>query len=147
MLAQIKSDNEDIWTSLKRSQHLDGEPNQVLINRLSRMRNWIDSQHFPEDARIKIQDSISDENKNKISEIQRKFLEILYDRLERIDWNETEINQSIRDSSTNIDINRRDAYIALYLLILGTDYGPRIASIMNEIGKESTLNILSKSFQ
>ena len=72
---------------------------------------------------------------------------MLYDRLERIDWNETEINQSIRDSSTNIGINRRDAYIALYLLILGTDYGPRIASIMNEIGKESTLNIFSKSFQ
>tara|TARA_Y100000994_G_scaffold19610_2_gene14381 strand:+ start:47240 stop:48817 length:1578 start_codon:yes stop_codon:yes gene_type:complete len=147
MLAQIKSDNEDIWTSLERSQHLDGKPNHVLINRLSRMRNWIDSQHFPEDSRIKIQDSISDENNKKISEKQRKFLEMLYDRLERIDWNETEINQSIRDSSTNIGINRRDAYIALYLLILGTDYGPRIASIMNEIGKESTLNIFSKSFQ
>jgi lysyl-tRNA synthetase class I len=42
-------------------------------------------------------------------------------------------------------LNRRDAYIALYILILGSEYGPRIASIMNEIGKESTLEIFSKS--
>ena len=60
MLAQIKSKDRDIWNSLKRSKHLDGEPNEVLISRLSRMRNWIDSRHFPIDARIKIQESISE---------------------------------------------------------------------------------------
>ncbi len=145
MLAQIKSNDEDIWDSLKRSKHLDGEPNEVLINRLSRMRHWIDSRHFPEDARIKIQESISEENRDKISNEQSEFLKILFSRLEKIDWNEKEINENIRSVSSDIELNRRDAYIALYILILGSEYGPRIASIMNEVGKQITLDIFSKS--
>ena len=147
MLAQIKSDDKDIWESLNRSQHLDGKPNQVLINRLARMRNWIDSRHFPEDARINIQDIISEENKKKINNQQEEFLTMLSSKLEKIEWNEKEISESIRVVSSEININRREAYIALYILILGSEYGPRIASIMDEIGKEATLNILSKSFQ
>ena len=145
MLAQIKSNDKDIWNSLNRSQHLDGEPNEVLISRLSRMRYWINSKHFPENARIKIQDSISKENKKKISDEQSNFLRLLFTRLEEIEWNEIEINEKIRSVSSEIELNRRDAYIALYILILGSEYGPRIASIMNEIGKESTLEIFSKS--
>jgi lysyl-tRNA synthetase class I len=71
----------------------------------------------------------------------------LSSKLEKIEWNEKEISESIRLVSSEININRREAYVALYILILGSEYGPRIASIMDEIGKEATLNILSKSFQ
>ena len=130
---------------LNRSQHLDGEPNEVLINRLSRMRYWINSRHFPENARIKIQDSISEENKMKINIEQNKFLKLLFFKLEKIEWSENEINEVIRSVSSEIGLNRREAYIALYILILGSEYGPRIASIMNEIGKRITLEIYSKS--
>ena len=147
MLAQIKSDDKDIWESLNRSQHLDGKPNEVLINRLARMRNWIDSRHFPKDARINIQEIISEENKEKINNQQEEFLTLLSSKLEKIEWNEKEISEIIRLVSSEININRREAYVALYILILGSEYGPRIASIMDEIGKEATLNILSKSFQ
>jgi lysyl-tRNA synthetase class I len=147
MLAQIKSDDDDVWESLNRSQHLDGKPNQVLINRLSRMRNWIDSRHFPEGARIKIQERISKENKEKISIKQKDFLNQLFTKLEEIEWTEKEISESIISLSSETDINRREAYVALYIVILGAEYGPRIASIMNEIGREDTLKIMSKSFQ
>ena len=58
---------------------------------------------------------------------------------------DNEINEVIRSVSSEIGLNRREAYIALYILILGSEYGPRIASIMNEIGKRITLEIYSKS--
>tara|TARA_B100000900_G_scaffold159498_1_gene135449 strand:- start:10350 stop:11927 length:1578 start_codon:yes stop_codon:yes gene_type:complete len=147
MLAQIKSDDKDIWESLNRSQHLVGKPNQVLKNRLSRMRNWIESQHFPENARIEIQKSISEENMKRLTNKQIHFLHELSSRLEIIEWSEEAITEIIRMTSSNLDMNRREAYIAIYILILGTDYGPRIASIMNEIGKLRTISIFSKSFQ
>jgi lysyl-tRNA synthetase class I len=111
------------------------------------MRNWIDSRHFPEGARIKIQERISKENKEKISIKQKDFLNQLFTKLEEIEWTEKEISESIISLSSETDINRREAYVVLYIVILGAEYGPRIASIMNEIGREDTLKIMSKSFQ
>ena len=145
MLAQIKSNDADVWKSLNKSEHIEGEPNEVLRNRLLKMRNWINSRHFPEAARINIQEKITEENKNKINQKQMLFLTELFSKFDLIEWNEGEINEIIRTTTSEIEINPRDAYIALYLVILGSEYGPRIASIMSEVGKEVIVNIFSKS--
>ncbi|MEL0311250.1 MAG: lysine--tRNA ligase [Candidatus Poseidoniales archaeon] len=145
MLAQIKSNDADVWKSLNKSKHIEGEPNEVLRNRLLKMRNWINSRHFPEAARIIIQEKITEENKNKINQKQMLFLTELFSKFDLIEWNEGEINEIIRTTTSEIEINPRDAYIALYLVILGSEYGPRIASIMSEVGKEVIVNIFSKS--
>ncbi len=147
MLAQIKSNDQDIWDSLNKSKHIDGEPNDVLINRLSRMRNWINGVHFPEDARIKIQEYMSKENKEKLTEEQNNFLSSLSLELERCEWSEDKINEKIRKITSELGINAREGYIALYMMILGTNFGPRIASIMAELGKDTIMKIFSKSFQ
>jgi len=146
MLAQIKSNDQDIWDSLNKSKHINGEPNLALIGRLSRMRNWIEGAHFPENARIKIQEKMDDENKEKITKEQRIFLLSLLTKLENCVWNESQISQLIRDTTKELEINPREGYVALYLLIIGRDYGPRIASIITELGKEETIQIFSKSF-
>ena len=145
MLAQIKSNDADVWKSLNKSKHIEGEPNEVLRNRLLKMRNWINSRHFPEAARINIQEKITEENKDKINQKQMLFLTELFSNFDLIEWNEGEINEIIRTTTSEIEINPRDAYIALYLVILGSEYGPRIASIMSEVGKEVIVNIFSKS--
>jgi lysyl-tRNA synthetase class 1 len=144
MLAQIKSNDQDIWNSLNKSKHINGEPNLALIGRLSRMRNWIEGVHFPENARIKIQEQMNDENKEKITKEQKMFLSSLLIKLENCVWNEGEISQVIRETSAELKISPREGYIALYLLIIGRDYGPRIASIITELGKTETIQIFSK---
>ena len=55
MLAQIKSDDDDVWKALQVSRHLEGNPSDAMVNRLNLMRNWISSEHFPEDFRLRIQ--------------------------------------------------------------------------------------------
>lgn len=145
MLAQIKSKDKDIWDSLNKSKHIDGEPNESLVGRLSRMRNWINGVHFPEDARIRIQEKISNENNEKLTIKQKEFLSGISSRLESCEWSENKINEVIRETSNEIEINRRDGYVALYLMILGVDYGPRIASIIIELGRDTTIEIFSKS--
>jgi lysyl-tRNA synthetase class 1 len=145
MLAQIKSNDQDIWDSLNKSKHIDGRPNLALIGRLSRMRNWIDGVHFPENAKISIQEQMNDEDKEKITKEQRRFLSSLLIKLENCPWNESQISQLIRETATESEISPREGYMALYLLIIGRDYGPRIASIIVELGKVETIKIFSKS--
>ena len=121
MLAQIKSNDQDIWDSLNKSKHIDGRPNLALIGRLSRMRNWIDGVHFPENAKISIQEQMNDEDKEKITKEQRRFLSSLLIKLENCPWNESQISQLIRETATELEISPREGYMALYLLIIGRD--------------------------
>ena len=145
MLAQIKSNDEDIWDSLNKSQHIDGRPNDALLGRLSRMRNWINSVHFPEDARINIQEKMEHTTKEKLTRKQMLFLVNLSKKFENCVWSEKEINEKIRESTNEEEISPREGYIALYMLILGTEFGPRIASIITELGHASIMKIFSKS--
>ncbi|RAH11469.1 MAG: lysine--tRNA ligase, partial [Methanobacteriota archaeon] len=50
MLAQTKSKDEDVWESLG----VDQSPPSTMVERLNRMRTWINSRHFPDELRITI---------------------------------------------------------------------------------------------
>jgi len=143
MLAQIKSNDEAIWDSLRQSSHIDGKPNQTLISRLIRMRNWIEGPHFPLDARIVIQSTITEEAQNNLSNEQNSFLSEFQKRINYYEWNEDSINECIRESSASIEIGMRQAYMALYWVILGKNFGPRIAALMAEIDKDEAIAIFS----
>jgi lysyl-tRNA synthetase class 1 len=143
MLAQIKSNDEAIWDSLRQSSHIDGKPNQTLISRLIRMRNWIEGPHFPLDARIVIQSTITEEAQNNLSNEQNSFLSEFQKRINDYEWNEDSINECIRESSASIEIGMRQAYMALYWVILGKNFGPRIAALMAEIDKDEAIAIFS----
>jgi lysyl-tRNA synthetase class 1 len=143
MLAQIKSDDEGIWNSLRQSSHIDGMPNQNLINRLARMRNWIEGPHFPTDAQIIIQSAITEEARDNLSTEQNSFLSEFQKRIIDYEWNESSINECIRESAAAVEIGMRQAYMALYWTILGKYFGPRIAALMSEIDKDEVMAIFS----
>ena len=63
MLAQIKSSDRDVWESLERSGHMTGEPSSQLMERLARMRSWIDGPHFPDESRLEIRVELPIEEK------------------------------------------------------------------------------------
>lgn len=143
MLAQIKSSDEDVWTSMRASGHLTGEPNDSLSQRLTRMRNWIGSIHFPEDARIQIHKTISEEARAELSEEQRVFLSSLVEELAESDWSEQAIGTTIREVAPTCGIGGREAYIALYWALLGRNHGPKASALLFEIGRESVIALLT----
>ena len=59
------------------------------------------------------------------------------------DWDEVSIGETIRTSAADSGLVNRKAYIALYMVILGRDYGPRISSLMSEMDRESLIGIIS----
>ena len=143
MLAQIKSEDTQVWQSLVKSGHLKGEPNDALRTRLARMRDWTGSAHFPEDARINIQKVITNEMKENISEDQIKFLKILSNSLSEVEWDNELITESIQECANLSEIKRRDAFLAIYWITLGKSFGPKASSLIFEIGKDEITKLIA----
>jgi lysyl-tRNA synthetase class 1 len=143
MLAQIKSNDDDIWNSLFESNHIfDPNPSEALRDRLSRMRNWIESIHFPDDARIVIQSKLTEDARKNLEQEQMAFLISLKQAISDITWNDEQISQAIKDTVEVTQIGARQAYIAIYWAILGQHFGPRASSLLVEIGSEKLEQLL-----
>ena len=143
MLAQIKTSDDDVWNSLRNSGHLTDEPNSALQNRLERMRNWIGSIHFPEEAKINIQKKIEDNTRAQLSPEQITFLQRLAVELSDSEWSDEAIGNTIRTISSDCGVSGREAYIALYWAMLGRKHGPKASSLLLEIGKDDAIKLLS----
>jgi len=145
MLAQIKSSDNDVWDSLRKSGHLEGEPGNSLAGRLLRMRNWVDGPHFPNAAKIEIRSSISDEARDDLTEEQVGFLSALGAALSDCDWTEGEIGNCIRSVASETEVGGRNAYVAIYWAILGKNHGPKASSLMAEMDSSEVIDLLQSS--
>ena len=142
MLAQIKSSDDDVWSSLRKSGHLDGEAGGVLTGRLRRMRNWVDGLHFPDAARVVVQTIVSDESRSNLDDGHREFLSTLGKSLGDCEWTDKAIGNCIRSVAAEVGIGGREAYVALYWIILGKNHGPKASSLMAEMGSEHLLSLI-----
>jgi len=145
MLAQIKSGDEDVWESLRKSGHLEGEPGASLVGRLHRMRNWIDGPHFPDEAKVEVRTSISEEARENLSDEQVGFLSTLAVALSECNWNESEISSCIKSAASDAGVGGRDAYVALYWTILGKSHGPKASSLIAEMDSDSVLSLFGEA--
>ena len=144
MLAQIKSSDDDVWESLRKSGHLEGDPEDSLTSRLRRMRNWVDGQYFPSDAKIEIRSSISEEARDNLTEEQLGFLSALGAEFDDCDWTEAEIGSCIRSVAAETGVGGRNAYVALYWAILGKNHGPKASSLIAEMDSASVMSLISR---
>ena len=143
MLAQIKSSDDDVWDSLRKSGHLEEDAGGSLTGRLRRMRNWIDGPHFPDAARVEVRSGMSDNLRANLTDEHRQFLSTLCDSLEDCEWNESAIGDCIRSVAAEVGIGGREAYVALYWMILGKNHGPKASSLMAEMESEHLLSLIS----
>ena len=142
MLAQIRKEDANVWASLQRSGHIEDEPTDDLPQRLSLMRAWIASPHFPEAFRLEIQTGIGDEAKANIDNRDVDYLVSLWECLAECDWTGQEINSIICDEAKQRDIPLRDAFQTLYWIVLNQDFGPKLANILAEMDREAVQDLL-----
>ena len=84
LLAQTKSDDRMVWKSLGLDDN--NPPSSILIDRLSKMRTWINSVHFPEEMRIRMINNVPSEMLQDFSEEQKLVLENLTRMLSKCPW-------------------------------------------------------------
>ena len=141
MLAQIKSSDEDIWSSLA-SSGSKVEISETLKDRLRRIRNWIQSHHFPDEMRIEILSSVPELVKS-FDEQEKQVLENLIHLLKSADWQKDSINAAIPSSAKNLELSPKIAYRVAYICLMGVERGPRLAPILEQMDKEDIINQLS----
>ena len=125
----------------RKSGHLEKSPTTALEVRLKRMRSWINGPHFPEDSKIEIQKVISEKAKQNINKEQINFLLNLKNRLEKCEWDGGIINNEIRDTAKEVEITIKDAFVALYWLLIDKNNGPRIVSIISELERFEVVHL------
>ena len=139
-LCQIKSNQEDLLNSLSRSHEINiHQPDKRLLDRVERMRNWINSEWFPENARIELAKSIDSANFN---DEQITFLNQFNLLSGNIDWNEANIQEAIKKLISDSKLPPRQAFTTLYQSLLNMDRGPKLAPLLVELGKDDVISLL-----
>ncbi len=143
MLAQTKSRDEDVWNSIG----MIGTIPQSMIDRLDRMRTWVQSRHFPEELRITILEEPDSEAIALLDDDNMALLPKLIESLRSCDWEISSIQNSISSTAKGLEMSPRHAYRALYLCIMGTERGPRLPTILTELDQDAIINLLNACLQ
>ena len=138
LLAQTKNSDEAVFESLVNSGAIEQVSNQ-LQDRLSRMRYWIDSEHFPGEMKIEILSTPNQEALAQLGEDEMKALEALTEALEACEWTADAIGNAIPQSAKDIELSPRSAYRAAYAALMGLERGPRLAPILAEMDKDAII--------
>ncbi len=145
LLAQLRENDADVWESVRRSgliHELNGEPTENEILRLKLMRNWISSPHFPEGFRLRIQGGVSDGAKENMDPRDADYLQALAEAFADCNWDWKTINNHVCELAKEKDMKLRDAFQLMYWIVLDQDFGPKLASILEEMERKAVLDLL-----
>ena len=140
LLAQTKSNDDDVWASIG----IQDQVSPSMMDRLNRMRTWIESRHFPEELRITILETPKQEALALLGDEERRILPQLIDLFTTCEWTSKGIQAAISNSAKSIDLSPRVAYRTLYLTIMGIEKGPRLPAILSELNRETITSILNQ---
>ncbi|CAI8256513.1 MAG: Lysine--tRNA ligase [Methanobacteriota archaeon] len=147
MLVQIRSNDEDVYSALEKGGYISSakKPSKKLSEKLSKIRNWIESDHFPDNLRINI-NSLIDIDLIKDYSFSKDYLtELLISFQEINEWRSLEISQAINSPAKKMGLNLGEVYSLLYLIILGEKSGPKLARLLEELDKESICKLVSQA--
>ena len=137
LLAQTKSNDEQVWQSL--GLNMNNPPSEVLVNRLGKMRTWINSPHFPDEMRITIINHVPNDLLEDISEDEIMVLENLTNMLANCQWEEDMIANCIVEGAKSIEKSPRMSYTVSYMCLMGSRKGPKLAPVMAELSKQHVI--------
>jgi lysyl-tRNA synthetase class 1 len=143
------------------SQHLASVRDLAALQtqlepRLTCALNWV-TNFLPDDERTHIRNTFDSEAYDRLSELDRAGLQMLVAVLDDC-WSLTSLTEQMyripklvrglpADASPTDELKQaqRTFFIAIYILICGSDTGPRIPTLLLSIGKERTRTLLGPS--
>ncbi|MGB0378179.1 MAG: lysine--tRNA ligase, partial [Poseidonia sp.] len=144
LLAQIKPEDTSVWESLQTSGTID-EPSPQLNDRLTRMRSWISSDHFPEEMRIHLCSEPDVTALGELTEDQRSVLPFLEKALQSTPWTTEGITEAFKATATLSEKGMRDVYRASYALFMGSERGPRLAPILSNCDRDEMMELIRQA--
>ena len=100
--------------------------------------------HLVTDAGLHFDSGCIGEVRANLTDEHRAFLSALSGALSDCEWTDAAIGDCIRATIGETGIGGRDAYVALYWVILGKNHGPRASSLMAEMESRHLLSLISE---
>ena len=148
LLAQLRENDDAVWESVRRSgliHEIHDGPTENEVHRLQLMRNWIASPHFPDGFRLRIQTQISELAKENMDTRDVEYLRALAEAFSDCEWDWGAINNHVCELAKERDMKLRDAFQLMYWIVLDQDYGPKLASILEEMERDAVLSLLQSA--
>lgn len=139
-LSRIFPDEDSFIRSVKRTGHYSEEVHQLILDRRARARRWA------ERYGVGIP-SISQAPAEGLSGLQKEFLRRLADWLDRGEPSEEEIQNRIYGLSKELGLATRDAFRAVYLVILGEEKGPKASTLIAALDRRDVIERFKYNYQ
>ena len=144
MLLQILPNMKSVIDSLKSTGHLASklskEDETYITERLDFVKNWVEK-FAPEEYKFIINDKITDETKNALTDEQKKALLDLAIALEK-PLTEIKMVEQFKKIAENNNIKPKDLFGAAYMALLSKTRGPRLTSLITSLGQEKVRTVL-----
>jgi lysyl-tRNA synthetase class I len=125
LLCQVRPDDDAVIEAI-------GADDAQLRYRIDRMRNWIASDFFPEESRIRLNPTPSSPE----DAVLRAAIRAL---LAEVDWTAEAIQNGLPETAKSLDLPVRDAFRVTYQSLLGTSRGPRVGTLLAAFDREEIL--------
>ena len=141
LLAQVKPDDEAVIEAAGARE--DPSSTSALLDRLSRMRTWVASAHFPDEIKVALVEEPSTAALQALEPQQQALVHVLARTLEQSEWTEAGIVQALKAAAEGDGVTMRDVYRTAYAVFLGTERGPRLAPILANCERTNMLGIVA----
>lgn len=145
-VVQLADDQERSLDMLREmnqiSEEISKKEEKRILKRLERARNWIEK-YEPEEEMIEIQDEITPEARDELSDGQVKMLKQLQDELMTKDWDADSLQNRIYKFKEDTELSAGEVFRAIYTVLLGSESGPRAGQLIKGIGEKRVSELLA----
>lgn len=134
MLASLYKGRDSLVSSLKRSGHYARELEGDILARVGYAGRWLGS-YAPEKMKFTLLEELG-EVEGKLSREQRKFLGELGKAMEENVLSGEELQQMIYELAGDIKLSPKKAFQSIYLVTLGSRYGPKAGAFLSSLPRE-----------
>jgi len=120
---------------------LTAEDRAELDRRMEDARRWLAS-YAPDHYRFQVQPSMPDVT---LSSTQREFLGRLADVVAERAWSGEEVHSRIHVLKSEVGLNPKEAFSAIYLVFLGKDSGPQAGWFLASLDRQFVLSRLREA--
>ncbi|MCJ7450141.1 MAG: lysine--tRNA ligase [Candidatus Nanohaloarchaeota archaeon QJJ-9] len=121
---------------------LSEEDRKRVLERIEMAGNWL-GEYPVEDFRIEVQEEVSEEARDELSEEELKALKSLGEDLEE-ELSAKEAQSKVYELSDDFDIGAGEAFQSVYLTILGKESGPRAGNLIKAVGQEKVRDLIDQ---
>lgn len=111
----------------------DKDDIELTIRRIERAKYWV-SEYAPERLRFKVADK-PPESAKKLNQKQKDGLKQLAIDLLSRDYSPVELHNHVYDVAKKIELDPTELFKAIYLALIGQEFGPRIGNFISALDK------------